>query len=261
MKAAISSAVLLAAVVAPSLVAQGGDSLAAPPARATPDPRNWVGERLEYDAAWGFVRLGRAELIVAGIDTVRGDSALHLRFVIDGGNVMYRINNQWDSWVGLEDFTSRRFVQDHEEGNKRYRNVYEIFPDSGYYRQEGVDSILPTSAEPLDDAAFFYFVRLVDLEVGGTYPFDRYFKPDRNPVTLRVVARETVDVPAGRFDCLVVQPIIKGNGIFREKAEGRMWITNDERRMVVQIKSKFYFGSLTFRLTKLTEGTPRREAP
>jgi hypothetical protein len=70
------------------------------------------------------------------------------------------------------------------------------------------------------------------------------------------VGRDTVDVPAGRFDCLVVQPIIKGGGIFREQAEGRLWISNDDRRLVVQIKSRFYFGSLTFRLTDVTpDGT------
>jgi hypothetical protein len=221
------------------------------PAQVPPlDPRAWVGEQLQYDAKFGILNIGGAELSVAGIDTVRGDSALHIRFVILGGNLLYRLHNEWDSWVGLADFTSRRFIQNHEEGRRRYRNAYEIYPDSGYYRQEGVDSLLPTSPLPLDDAAFFYFVRTVDL-TPGRHEFDRYFKPDRNPVVLEVVGRDTIDVPAGRFDCLVVRPVIKGGGIFREQAEGRLWISNDERRLVVQIKSKFYFGSLTFRLTRI----------
>jgi hypothetical protein len=238
--------VLLGALLLPRLVrAQDG----------TPDPRSWVGERLEYDAKFGFISLGGAELKVAGIDTVRGDSALHIRFVIQGGGALYRLHDEWDSWVGLTDFTSRRFIQDQEEGSRRYRNAYEIYPDSGYYRQEGVDSVLPTSTLPLDDAAFFYFVRTTDL-APGRHEFDRYFKPDRNPVVLEVVGRDTIDVPAGRFDCLVVQPVIKGGGIFREQAEGRLWISNDERRLVVQIKSKFLFGAITFRLTRITtDGT------
>jgi hypothetical protein len=224
------------------------------------DPRSWVGERLEYDAKFGFVTLGGAELRVAGIDTVRGDSALHIRFVIQGGNLLYRLHDEWDSWVGLDDFTSRRFIQDQEEGNRRYRNAYEIYPDSGYYRQEGADSVLPTSPLPLDDAAFFYFVRTVDLSP-GRHEFDRYFKPDRNPVVLEVVGRDTVDVPAGRFDCLVVRPVIKGGGIFKEGAEGRLWITNDEHHRVVQIKSKFFFGSLTFRLTRIATGGDGEATP
>jgi hypothetical protein len=237
--------VTLALLFAPGgLAAQAADTL---PRAPGPDPRTWVGERLQYEAKSGFLPLGTAELMVAGLDTVRGDSVLHIRFVIKGGATLYRINNEWDSWVGLSDFTSRRFIQDHEEGGKKYRNAYEILPDSGYYRREGVDSVMPTSPLPLDDAAFFYFVRLVELS-DGRNEFDRYFKPDRNPVVLEVVGRDTLDVPAGRFDCLVVQPIIKGGGIFREQAEGRMWITNDQRRLVVQIRSKIAFVPITMRL-------------
>jgi hypothetical protein len=240
-----AAVVLLVASAAAAAPAQG---------QATPpnaNPRQWVGERLRYDAKFGILSLGGAELVVAGLDTIQGDSALHIRFVVDGGNFLYQLHNEWDSWIALDDFTSRRFLQDHHEGGRHYQNAYDIYPDSGFYRQAGVDSVFPTSAFPLDDAAFFYFVRTVPLEPGARYEFDRYFKPDRNPVVLEVVGRDTVDVPAGRFDCLVVQPIIKGGGIFKEKADGRLWISNDDRRLVVQIKSRFYFGSLTFRLTEI----------
>jgi hypothetical protein len=229
-----------------------GTASAQAPDPVAPGPRSWVGERLRYDAKWGVLPLGGATLEVAGLDTLRGAEALHIRFVVDGGNFLYQLHNVWDSWVAVDDFTSRRFVQDHEEGGKKSRSVYDIYPDSGFYRQEGVDRTLPTSPLPLDDAAFFYFVRTVPLVEGERYEFDRYFKPDRNPVILEVIGRDTVDVPAGRFDCLVVRPIIKGGGIFREKADGQLWISNDDRRLVVQIKSRFYFGSLTFRLTKIT---------
>jgi hypothetical protein len=245
---AAGGGLLLALACAGAAVAQTADT-----ARAGHDPRAWVGERLQYDARFGILPLGGATLEVAALDTLRDVEALHIRFVVDGGNFLYQLHNVWDSWVAVEDFTSRRFVQDHDEGGRQYRNVYDIYPDSGFYRREGVDSTLPTSALPLDDAAFFYFVRTVPLAVGERYEFDRYFKPDRNPVVLEVVARDTVDVPAGRFDCLVVRPLIKGGGIFREGADGRLWISNDDRRIVVQIKSKFAFGSLTFRLTEMVE--------
>jgi hypothetical protein len=147
----------------------------------------------------------------------------------------------------------------HEGGSHRY-SAYEIYPDSGYYRQEGVDSILPTSPHPLDDAAFFYFVRTVPLEVGERYVFERYFRPDRNPVVLEVLARDTLDTPAGRFPTLVIKPTIQGRGILAEAQEPRMWVTDDERRLMVQLKSTFLsIATITLRLREIA-GRPDDDA-
>ncbi len=220
------------------------------PVDALPDTA-WVGEHLTYAAKWRFLSVGTAEMQVVGIDTVRATPTMRLRFLLEGGPFFYRLHDVMESWVGLDDFASRRFVQDFDEGGRKRENIYQIYPDSGFYRQAGVDSTMPTSARPLDDAAFFYFVRTLDLTPGKRYALDRYFKPDRNPVVLEVLARDTIDVPAGRFPCVVVRPIIKGGGIFKEKSNGRMWITDDARRIVVQIKSDFGFGPITLSLIRI----------
>src|SRR5437773_2143430 len=74
----------------------------------------------------------------------------------------------------------------------------------------------PTVVLPLDDGSFLYFLRTIPLEVGKEYSFDRYFRPDRNPVRIQVLRRERVSVPAGQFDAVVVRPIINAKGVFSE---------------------------------------------
>lgn len=216
-----------------------------------------VGERAVYEAKWGIIKVGTARMEVMGIDTLRGEETLHLTFHMQGGTFLYRLDNVMESWVGLRDFMSRRFVQDNQEGNWERHRDYAIFPDSGFYRRAALDTTFESVPEPLDDASFFYFLRTVDLEPGHRYEYHRYFRPDRNPVVLEIVGRDTIDVPAGRFATVVARPIIKGGGIFAEKAEGHVWIADDETRMVVQIKSKFAFGSVTLRLAEVV----RPDAP
>lgn len=232
--------VALASLVAPAR-SQSGDSLALP-------TRFPVGETLMYDARYGILNIGQAAMQVLSQDTIRGVPTLHIAFFVQGGTFFYRLNNRMDSWIGLADFASRRFIQDNDEGGRKRYNAYEIYPDSGFYRQAGVDSAITTSPAPLDDAAFFYFVRTVPLELGQRHEFDRYFRPDRNPVVLEVLSRETLDVPAGRFQTVVVKPTIKGRGVLAEASEPRMWLSDDERRIMVQLKTKFPFGVITFRL-------------
>lgn len=213
------------------------------------------GETLRYEVKFGLIKLGTGHMRVVGVDTVRGVPALHVEFQLAGGAIFYRLHDTMHSWIGLGDFASRRFIQDFHEGNRDRYTVFEIFPEEGYYTESGVDSARATSPEPLDDAAFFYFVRTVDLQVGERYTFDRYFRPDRNPVVLEVLARDTLDVPAGRFPAIVIRPTIKGRGILAESQEPRMWLSDDERRIMVQLKSKFPFGTITMRLTEIEPGT------
>jgi len=216
-----------------------------------------VGETLIYDARFGILTLGKGVMHVAGIDTVRGEPALHVMFRLRAGSFFYRLDDRMDSWVGLEDFASRRFIQDFHEGDSDRYTSYEIFPDSGYYTQTGIDSIMATSVAPLDDAAFFYFVRTVELEDGQRYEFDRYFRPDRNPVVLEVLGRDTLDLPAGRFPTIVVQPTIQGRGILEEAKEPRMWLSDDERRIMVQLKLKFAsIATITLRLREISDSLP-----
>lgn len=215
-----------------------------------------VGETLLYEAKFGFITLGSGMMHVAAIDTVRGVPSLRVTFVLKGGGMLFPMHDVMDSWIGIEDFNSRRFIQDFHEGSSHRYTAYEIYPDSGYYRRAEVDSVFPTSPDPLDDYAFFYFARTLDFEVGETYEFHRYFRPDRNPVVLEVLERDTLDLPAGTFPSVVIHPVIKGQGILAEGKEARMWISDDERRLMVQLKVKFSFATITLRLKSIADEPP-----
>ena len=48
--------------------------------------------------------------------------------------------------------------------------------------------------------------------------------------------------------CLVLHPVIDTKGMFSKRSDTRIWLTDDERRLPVQIRSKFPFGTITLRL-------------
>jgi len=108
----------------------------------------------------------------------------------------------------------------------------------------------------LDDAAFFYFLRTIPLEVGKSYKYDRYFKKDLNLVVIKVVKREKMELPDGKeVTCLILNPVVGEEGLFAPKSRAMLWLTDDERRLPVQIRAKLPFGTVTLRLEKIsTEG-------
>ena len=208
-----------------------------------------VGERLSFGARYGIFSVGSAAMEVMGIDTVHGVETVHIRFRITGGALWYHLDQTIESWVGRNDFRSRRYSSIQDERGHHRENRYEIYPDSGFYREVGRDTTFATVREPLDDAAFLYWIRTVPLEVGKKNEYARYFRPDRNPVILEVLGRERVSVAGKKWQAIVVRPKIpRGRGIFAEKSETRIWLSDDAQRIVLAIQSNFSFGQVTLKL-------------
>jgi len=206
-----------------------------------------VGERFVYDVKLGPFKAGRGSMEVVGIDTVRGQPAWHTVFHVKGGLLGYKADNTMESWIDTTTLASLRFTQDFEQTGSDRKKRYEIYPDRQVY-QDGEKEEQPSVADPLDDASFIYFIRTVPLEIGRTYSFERYFRPDRNPVRIKVLRRETVKVPAGTFQTIVVQPMIKSKGIFSENSKAEIWFSEDANRIMVQLKADLPVGSLNLYL-------------
>jgi hypothetical protein len=212
-----------------------------------------VGEHLVYDAKFGAIKVGTARMVVSEITTLRGREAWHTTFRVSGGTFFYKLDDRYESWFDTRTFASLRHVQDVDQGSYERTRTFEIFPDRRMYTENESEE-RESVAEPLDDGSFLYFIRTIPFSVGQTYNFNRYFRPDRNPVTIRVLRKERVKVPAGTFDCVVIQPIIKSRGIFSEGGEAELWITDDDKRIMVQMKSKLKIGSLNLYLRSYTPG-------
>jgi hypothetical protein len=244
---------LAAATAAGSAIGTPGRRAAGPARAPAPDTVTPAsvpfapGERLEYEVKFGFFRVGRATMEVLGVDSVRGVPTYHVIFAIHGRAIFYSMTDSLESWFSVNDLTSRRFIQNNNENGHLYVHHYEIHPDLGYFVQDGTDS-LPTTPNPLDDASFFYFARTIPLQVGSTYAFDRYFKPDRNPVTLTVLSQDSVDTPAGRFAAIALRPVFKSHGLFSQGGRAVVYLAADSTRIPLLIKSHMAVGSLTLAL-------------
>jgi len=226
--------------IASAILLLSGVSSSVARAQAPDFPRQFApGERHAFKGRYGIFSLGEASMTVLPDDTVRGEPTRHLRLAISARIPgVYHINDRFHSWIGLRDGVSHRFVQDYDESNQQGQNEYAVFADSGFYLQAGIDTRFRTVSEPLDETAFLYWLRTLDLAPGDTLRLERYFRPERNPVTVIVLGRDTIDVPAGRFETLVLHPVIPDGGVLlSEEAESRIWITDDEQRIVVQIKA------------------------
>lgn len=226
------------------------------------------GETFTYKAKWGIFSLGGGtSLSVVGVDDVRGVPSYHLELRMKGGRLGLSVDDNHSSWLGVEDLASRRYIQDIDEVNYERLRKYEIFPEEQRWEQrnfepeadEATNAVIDAEGEtavnaPLDDISFLYWVRTLPLEVGESYTYTNYFKETGNPVVLNVLRTETIEVPAGTFETIVVQPVIKSKGMFSEDGEAEVYFSNDERRILVRLETKMKVGNLSLHLESVTDG-------
>jgi hypothetical protein len=223
-------------------------------------------ERAEYEVKVGPFGAGVGVMEVVGREPSDGHDTYHAVLRIEGGVGPASVNDRFESWIDAaawndkRNVISRRFVQDQRELGKVRQRTYELSPERKQYRRVDTDETLPlTTGLPLDDVSVLYFARSLPLKVGDVYTIDRYFKADANPIVLRVVRRETVTVPAGTFETVVVRPTIKTSGLFGEGGEAELYFSDDQHHTLIRMSSKVpIIGSLSLHLRRVdpraTEG-------
>jgi hypothetical protein len=234
-------------VGAVSLPSTTGEVLPAParPIRA--------GEYLKFSVRYGIISAGDAYLEIPEVRSWKGRPVFTLVARAESNkffSTFYRVQNRIESFWDTTGFFSRRFHENRREGGYREQNEITFDYDRGeaVYAADGQAIAIPPNCQ--DALSSFYFARTQALPIGGSVIFDYHASHRSQPIEVRVLGRQRIDTPAGTFDCVVIEPILRAAGIFKNQGRLVIWLTDDDRRMPVMMKSKVTIGSITVILTE-----------
>jgi len=212
------------------------------------------GETLSYDATLGYFPVGRATATV-GRAQEQGRDAFVFAFAGEGGPPGIRVRYELTSWARSARFASLRFHRKLVQGNKVEEQRYQIVPDSSRYRLEGGGQDWVAPRDALDELAFIYYLRTAPLQVGGSYSIARYFRSGYNPIQVRVTGREPVTLYDGSsVPCLVLNVSTRGTNM-------TVRLTDDARRLPVQLEVPLTFGTVTLELNGLSSAPGSSRSP
>jgi hypothetical protein len=215
------------------------------------------GERLTYRARIGAVASGSGEMRVERVEAVRGRDTYLLRFDFRGGAGPIRMEGRTASWLDPETMTAMRFHKQERSPLGTSSERVELYPAQGIWRaHDGSEGVMATRL-PLDELSFLYYIRTLPLTDGARYGTERHFDPERNPVVVRVIGRETVRVPAGEFACVVVEMQVPQGPHVSDGSTIRLHLTDDVWRIPVRIESSVrVLGRVVFSLESSNHRAP-----
>jgi hypothetical protein len=214
------------------------------------------GEYLKFSVRYGFVSAGSAYLEVPKTEDVNGKAALVLQARAESNaffSRFYKVRNMIRSVWDREGRYSHRFTENRREGRYKAQTDIEFDYDrlEARYRD---GKTYPVPPHVQDALSSFYYARTQALPLGGSIVFDYHASRKSLPLEVKVLGRERIETPAGKFDCVAIEPMLKAGGIFKNKGRLVIWITDDERRMPVLLRSKVTVGSISVVLQEYRAG-------
>ena len=221
---------------------------------ALAEGRKLVPERFEYTMFWGGINVGTSSLEVRASEHGSGYLIHTDAYSNDWLSKIYTVEDHALSFFAdLEDPLPDRYILETREGRSRkHRDIVFLPCDrSALYMDhiKGTQQELPVPERAYDPLSAFYKVRWMPLVVGTSLQVPLFESKKFWTLEVKVLRKESVTVPAGIFNTVVISPMMQSEGIFSRKGDMLIWLTDDERRRPVKLKSKVTVGTVDAELS------------
>jgi hypothetical protein len=229
----------------------------------------WFGESLKFKIGWSFITAGEAELITNKIVSTPAGPAFAAEAYAQSYSAidaLFKVRDINISWISADLKKSLGYWQSVREGGYMrdewlifdYKNnSYEVNKQNNK-KEISLTPYKFTGADIWDMLSSLYFVRSQKLPLKGELYFDIVNVNKQYPLKVIIHGKETVKVKAGKFDCILVEPVISGDGIFVSKGRSlKVWLTDDEYKMPVKMSVEVFIGSVYAELTAYTRGAAK----
>jgi len=212
------------------------------------------GEKLTFDLNYGFVTAGIAVMQIPRIKRISGREAYHIIFEVNSVpsfDWIYKVRDRYETYVDVEGLFPWRFEQHIREGG--YTRDFSAFFDQRKGRAKTSEGEYEIPKYVNDIISAFYFVRTFDysnMKVGDMILMRNFYKDKVYDLNIKYRGTETIDVPAGTFDCLIIEPLVKEGGLFKHDGDIIIWLTDDELKMPVKVRTKIVIGHVEAILSK-----------
>jgi len=217
-------------------------------AQEKPDSPPFLGETLRF----GMTILGGGRVvktITAAPAELSGRPVYKLEMSVVSNNFLskfFLVRDTIVSWIDPKSFRSLRYEKHSVEGKRVRDELTEFDYEKGVAQYDGEP--VPLDEASLDTLSSVYYLRTLKLE--GDKPIAlQVFSAKPRTLQVEIQGRESLAVPAGRFQTVRVEPRSAGSGLMGKNLV--LWLTDDARKIPVQLRSKLKVGTLVGKLKSI----------
>jgi hypothetical protein len=211
------------------------------------------GEKLTFKVKYGIVSAAEATL-EARTSVYQGTPVWYLSTnakTYTFFDKLFKVRDRVESWWDKESLLPHKFAKNLHEGNYRQHRVH-IYDHAGgkttyqrwaYKEARFTNSEMEMPRDSQDILSAFYYVRNQDLQVGKSIRINITADGRNMPTEVLIHRKETIKSIFGEVECLVIEPKLRGEALFKQTGNIYIWVTNDKYKIPLKMESKVSFGS------------------
>lgn len=210
-----------------------------------------VGERLTYEVSWLNLTAAIAVMEVAPMEGRGGPfSTAKLIGTAQSTPIItkfFPVDNRVESELDLETLTPEHLTFRRREGKKKEDIEYTFHQKDGMVTavRGGTTESVSIPAGTHDIISCLYYTRAVlPPKPGASLKMNVYHDKKNRQVEVRVEGIENLEGGWGKAETVRVRVVMPFHGLFMNKGDIHVWVTNDERKIPVRMKAKVVLGAI-----------------
>jgi len=210
----------------------------------------FVGEELLFEVRWMGLLAGNASLAVSGQVSKNGHEVYRIRSLAESSplfSLFYNVRDVGETFIDVHELYPWYFHLDQREGSQSSQRTVTFDQQRGlaiYAKNHQSPQELKVPVGVHDTLSSLYVVRTLPLRVGQSIHLNTFSNGKTYDVEVQVLRQEKLEAYWGTVDTLVVQPLMRFQEILRQKGDVLIWVTDDERRIPIRMRTAIKVGSI-----------------
>jgi hypothetical protein len=207
-----------------------------------------VGEHLKFDVGYSFIKAGEAEFSIPEMKTVNGHECFQILATVvttSTFSFFFKVDDLYETMVDVKGIFPWHFTQRVREGKYSMDFAAEFDQTNNVAITAKGRYHVPPYVH--DAVSALFYVRTMDFSKcrpGEKQFLFNFYSDSTYQLAVKFLGYQQVEVKAGTFNCICVEPMVQEGGLFKSNGKIIIWMTNDERKIPVKVSTKVVIGSI-----------------
>jgi hypothetical protein len=225
------------------------------------------GEKLTYDISWSnILQAGKAVMEVIKEEGPGGGTAYRCISTAKSAGLVsrfYKVSDTIATVIDSQSVNSLAFHLNQNHGKRKRLREMTFDHEKGMVSvvTDGQQSTYAVPQEVQDPLSSLYYIRSrqdVDFNPGKPIIVNVHEDDKTWAVEVQTIGREKIKTPLGEFNTIKIKTYPRYEGVFQNKGEIFIWLTDDARKIPVLMKSTITIGSIVSTLVKMETGEEKK---